>query len=220
MIKYSPINKLCDWQPFKDKVINRNLSPQSNEEVIDGIDYYVILAQDGFLLFQCKIIIGSDEAIDFETNFKNIWNKQLTFADSTGISQVMTSARPVGTTTFFTSIDDNGNILEFNFTENDTLITKDLTFNEDIWIKDGGINFENAPFGAYFDVFLVHPQVGVVAKLCRNVLIYGTHILPINSEDKFLVSEGLIIRVNIYNGNIKVPFKATAWLEGFRKTLT
>lgn len=218
------------WVDFKSLVINRSLRPQYdyfidyvvNNGIASESQYVNIYGLDGFLLFITTLQSDTDEFNDFESNYKDSWNAQLTFTDPTGIQQVIPSARPIGTTTFFTGKGDNNVTLDFNFP---TLlppasIVKDLTFNEDIYIKDGGMMFENAPFGAYFNVDVVHPQAGVVAKFCRNIFILGTGSYELNSEDKSLLVQGLILRVTVFNAPTPVAFKAVGSLEGFRATMT
>lgn len=212
-------NISLSWEAFKSEVILRYLKPQFYKIVISGSDAYSFFAKDDFVLFRCRILIGSDESNDFENNYKDDWNKQLSFHDSSGIQQVIPSARPSGTTTFFTGIDDYGVSLDFNMTDQDSSIVKNLTFDEDIWIKDGGIQYKDAPYGAYFSVEVVHPQGGILAVYCKNVFILGTEIYPLNSEDKTLLQQGLIFRVSLFNAPTPTNFKAVGWLEGFRTTL-
>jgi len=213
------ITHKIDWTQFKSEVSSRSMSPQW----VDANSSYYIYGRDGFITFSCEIFqneISTGDQLDFETNYKSIWNKQLSFTDPSGIQQVIPSARPAGTTTFFTGEGDNGNKLEFELTVNDASISRDLTFNEDIWIKDGGMICVDAPFGAYFNVDVVHPQYGIVAKFCRRVPLYGNNTFLLNSEDKSLITQGLTLRVTVFNSSTPVAFRASGWLEGFRATMT
>lgn len=216
------INK--SWVNFKAKVTERSLRPQfdyftdyiENNGAHSQISKINIYGLDGFILFITTLVDGTSDYTDFETNFKSDWNKQLDFTDPSGIHQFIPSARPAGTITFFTGKGDNDVSLDFNLTANDASISRDLTFAEDIYIKDGALFFENAPFGASFTVEAVHPQVGVVMRFCRNVLILGTGQFQLNSEDKSQLQLGLILRVTINNAPTPTAFKAVCSLEGFR----
>lgn len=219
------INK--NWADFKSIITTRGLRPQFdyftdteiNNGIISSVKKVNIYGLDGFILFTTILTEGSVDYIDFEDNYKSSWNKQLEFTDPSGIHQFIPSARPTGTITFFSGKGDNDVNLKFELTDQDDFISKDLTFNEDIWIKDGGIISINAPFGAHFDVDIVHPQAGVVARFCRKIPIVGNETFLLNSEDKSLITLGLILRVTVFNAPDKTAFKAAAWLEGFRATI-
>lgn len=209
-----------NWEDFKSEVTARSLRPQFYSIGENGGATWNLFARDGYVIFVCNFSKSSEYAEDFVANYQSTWNQQLSFSDPSGIQQVIPSARPVGTTTFFSGEGDNGVELKFDMTANDASIVKELTFNEDIWIKDGGMQFTNAPFGAYFTVEAVHPQAGVVAKFCRKIFILGTGVHELNSEDKSLVPQGLILRITVFNAPTPAAFKAVGWLEGFRTTMT
>lgn len=210
------ITHKINWNEFKTEVANREINPQW----IDSNSSYHIYGKDGFICFYSEIVQLENSSVDqtdFETNYKDLWNRQLSFSDPTGIQQVIPSGRPPNTVTFFASDGDNGISLIFDMGAGDTSISKDLTFNEDIYIKDGSIYCENAPFGASFDVEVIHPVAGVVSKFCRNVLLFGTARFELNSEDKSLLLTGLTLRITLNNSQTNpAAFKAVGTLEGFR----
>jgi len=207
---------ILGWSEFKTIVSDRKLRPQFYKIVESGLDFYSIFTADNFVVFKTKLNLGGDEASDFESNYQQIWNKQLTFVDPTGIQQFISSSRPEGTTTFFSGIDDNGIEMLFNVTNQDSFLEKDLIFDEDIYIKDGTISYQDAPFGASFDAEAVHPEAGIVARFCHKVPIFGTGQFQLNSEDKSFLPQGLILRIRINNAPTPAAFKAVGSLEGFR----
>lgn len=75
----------------------------------------------------------------------------------------------------------------------------DLCFNEDIYIIGGVVTPINAPFGALFDVSVVHPTYGIVDKFCNNVSIYDSNQEKFDGNDTGFIPSGVLIRLKVHN---------------------
>ena len=200
------VNK--NWTDFKTEVTNRSMSPQWHEHIKGDPkpNQYRVYGQDGYFMFETYIDLGSSDATDFETNYQNTWNAQLEYRNDNGLMQSTVSPRPKGTITYFAGIDDNSNILEYDFATTDVSITRILTFDETVHLKDAVIIPDNAPFGSYVDVKIVHPDDGDLLYYMKHYNILGSYPLYINSEDQSSIAAGLELHVIIYNsspGNVE-----------------
>lgn len=89
--------------------------------------------------------------------------------------EVIAESRPPGHYTVFTSCGDgtgigDGKDLQWNFANTDDEVTSEIPgyreknihvyFNEDIYIKEGAVYFQNAPFGCFVKMFVVCPAGG------------------------------------------------------------
>lgn len=92
-----------------------------------------------------------------------------------------------------------GKKLSFNLASTDDRVTKDYTFNEMIYLKDGYVIVKDAPLGACFDVDIIHPLDGLIQTFARRVPLYQNSWIPLNTEDRALIPQGLIIRITVYN---------------------
>lgn len=214
------------WTNFKAEVSNRNMYPQW----LDSNGSYYIYAKDGFLCFSCEIKkenpVSADQT-DFETNYKSIWNTQLEYRDSKGLNRVHVSPRPNNTETYFAGAGDsggigNGNQLIFNLSNTDVSKSVDLTYSENVFMKDGVIRFTNAPLGSYLDLEIVHPVAGVIGSYARKLHLLGDGRIDVNSEDYAEITAGLIVRISVYNSNgtgeqdPASNFKVCGFLEMYR----
>lgn len=147
-----------------------------------------------------------------------------------GLPKVYPSCRPHGTTTFFAGAGDDvtkgvgqGEKLLFNLSVNDPSKLLDLTFKEDIWIKDGYMITRNAPFGASMDIEVIHPVAGVVGCFGREIPLLGSGWFPLDTEDRSLLAMGLILRITVRNaegGNVQdspADFQVAGRIEMYRK---
>jgi hypothetical protein len=212
------------WSDFKQVVLDRAMIPQWQQ--INGM--YYIYGGDGYVLFEHIIYLdGGVDQVDFEANYKDAWNQQLSFHDNGGIPQIVASPRPPGMTTYYSSAGDNGGIgsgneVLFDMLSTDVSKTIDITYNEDVYIKDGTILPAGAPMGAKLDILIVHPVAGVVGSFCRSVFINGSTPIQLNSEDKGYVPLGLILRFVLYNAtgtngyDAAADFKMSGIIEMYR----
>ena len=145
-----------------------------------------------------------------------------------GELKVYPSPRPTGTTTIFMGAGDDvtpgaevvggGPRLLWDMQANGDSIAIDLQFTEVIYMKDGYIICENAPFGAYLDAEIVHPVYGVVGAFARKVPVFGSGWFPLDSEDRGELAQGLTLRLTMYNADTPAAFKAAGRLELYRAT--
>lgn len=145
-----------------------------------------------------------------------------------GQVKVYSSPRPFGTSTYFSGAGDTatergaGERILFKLLTTDTVKIIDITYNSDVYLKDGYMISELAPFGAYMDVEVVHPLAGVVGVFCKKVPIFSSFPIPLDTEDRALIPAGLIIRISIYNSNGILPqdppgaFKVAGRIETYR----
>jgi len=211
------------WTDFKNEISSRSIIPQWQ---LDRSGFYSICGNDGYIKFLCKLDsddTGNADLIDFENNYKDDWNKQLEFHDNGGMQQFVSSPRPPGMTTYYTSNGDNlgvgdGNELKFHLLATDAQKQVDLVFNEDVYLKDGFINTENAPFGATFELEVVHPIAGVVGSFCRAVQIYQSGLTNFDSEDKAHLPAGMMLRAIVNNASTGAEFRLIGVIEMFRTT--
>ncbi len=147
-----------------------------------------------------------------------------------GLPKVYPSPRPHGTTTYFAGAGDDttnnivggGNKIIFSLTAGDSSKTVDLEFIEDIWIKDGYMICEDAPFGATIDIIVIHPVNGVVGCFAKNVPIFRSGWFTLDTEDRAKIDMGLILRIIVNNSSgtapeeAKTAFKLVGRIEMYR----
>lgn len=151
---------------------------------------------------------------------------------SDGLPKVYPSPRPHGTTTYFAGAGDDvtntivggGNKIIFDLADTDPSKIVELEFTEDIWIKDGYMIVENAPFGAHLDIEIVHPTEGVVGCFGKKIPVFKSGWFTLNTEDRAKISKGLKIRLTVYNSSGTSPeeaptaFKMVGRIEMYRST--
>jgi len=197
------IKQQVNWLTFKTEVLSRTMCAQW----VDSNDIYTCYGVDGYLLFVCELDQdGGESELDFLVNYKAAWSMRLEYRDKEGIPQIVSSPRPPGTATYYSSQGDNGGVgggkkLLFNMSAADPVKSVDLEFNEDIYIKDGFVLLNNAPLGARIDIEIAHPVAGVVGRFAKNVFINGFGIVPFNSGDKALIPKGFLLRVFVHNSS-------------------
>jgi len=124
-----------------------------------------------------------------------------------GTRKVYVTHRPLGMTTYFTGDGDDitGNIigggerLLWQMKLSDPYKSVDISFIEDVYLKDGYIIVRNAPFGAYLDIEIIHPVAGIVGSFGRKIPLLGNGWFPLDTEDRGYIPMGLIVRLTVYN---------------------
>lgn len=223
--------EVSNWADFKNKVTSRSMKPQWYERVKGQPlnNQYKIFAQDGFLMFGWTLDKdGGADVTDFENNYKNNWNSKLEYRDGSGLIRFHTSPRPENTTTYFSGAGDTGGIgngsrLLFNMLATDTSKQVELTYSEKVWIKDGSIVYKDAPLGSYIDIEVVHPTSGVVGSFGKKILLLGTNIAYLNTEDSAEIATGLKLRITVHNSSggsedAAAAFKVVGNIEYYRTT--
>jgi len=115
-----------------------------------------------------------------------------------------------------------GEKMAIHMTSRDTSKTVDITFNENVYIKDGYMITRDAPFGASIDIDIVHPTGALIMKLAAKVPVFGTGWFPLDTDGRALLPKGIIMRVTLHNSDggtevgqstIEQP-PADFWLSG------
>lgn len=213
------------WSEFKIQVVSRMM----NAQWVDLGDYSLI-AFDGQLMFTCTLVKGTSDAIDFETNYKDIWNQpQVIKSSESGLERFYSSPRPQGTSTYFCGQGDDvatpaigsGQEIFVDMTTGDSVKTIYLDFTEEIYPKDGIVFFKGAPMGAKVDVYINHPLAGNVGYFVRSLRIYGDNNIGValNSEDVGLMPQGIQLAIRVYNGDTPANFQVWGLFEIYRQTI-
>jgi hypothetical protein len=219
--------QIDNWTDFKQIIADRNI----NAQFYSFGDVYFIYGKDGFLLFTISLDKddGSD-VIDFETNYQNLWNKQLDYRDEAGVLKTHISPRKMGQFTYFTGSGDgtqvgDGAQILFKMLASDPSKSKDISFNEDVSIKSGEIFYTDAPLGAYLNVEVVHPVDGVIGRQLNKVPLLGSGRIDVLSEDSNTIPQGLSIKISVHNADgmgesdPASDFKVCGFIELYRTNI-
>lgn len=129
---------------------------------------------------------------------------------SDGTPHVYSTPRPIGHYSYFTSSGDDKDDpnaigtsprCQFRLAPEDASKTLDITFNEDIYLKDGLMLPRDAPFGAAVDIEVVHPVNGRILYFGKDAPIMGSVPLELNTDDRALIPKGMIIRITVHNSS-------------------
>lgn len=141
---------------------------------------------------------------------------------------VYASARPMDHYTYFTSRGDTptkigeGDQLIYNILQTDSSKSVEVTFNEDVYLKDGLVMATGAPFGATVTIDVIHPVGGLLLSFAKNSPIFGDFPIAMDTEDRAYVPKGLILRITINNStgvgmeDAPASFKVIGRLELYR----
>lgn len=158
------------WEEIKD-IYNERKIPFQFEEYDES---YTIYGADCAVAFICEIDRDGVEEVEFETYYKNKFNKPIEERNGDGRQLVVSTSRPRQATTYFTCAGDDmdnnvigeGHEFYYDFDNNDDSITApagykrkqiDFQFIDSTWIKEGTIYFHNAIKRSYVDLFVVCP---------------------------------------------------------------
>lgn len=146
-----------------------------------------------------------------------------------GIPFVYSTPRPMGYCSYFTSAGDDpvngtgeGARALFDMKSTDVSKAVDLSFSENVYIKDGLALPKGAPFGATVCISVVHPVYGHLMDFCKYAPLMGDFPSSMDTEDRALIPAGLIIRITVHNstglGGEDPPadFKVVGRLELYR----
>lgn len=122
-----------------------------------------------------------------------------------GIPYLHATPRPMGHASYFTCAGDSsaargeGDRLIFDMAASDMEKTVDLTFNEQVYLKNGLAIPVGAPFGASMDIAIVHPVHGHLQYFCKRVPVPGDQLVELGTVDSARIPQGLILRVTLRN---------------------
>lgn len=118
-----------------------------------------------------------------------------------GTPKVHISTKPFGTQSYFFGAGDNGGELSLKLTKTDFAKTTAITFNETIYMKDGYVYRENAPFGAYLTIEFHLKNPLKVITLLTHIPLWGSGILPFQTDDNYAIVSGTQFVVTAYNSD-------------------
>lgn len=196
------------WTDFKTEVTNRTLVAQWYVKAKGDPtpDEYRVYGQDGFFLFETYLPQdGGSDVTDFEDNYKDDWNTQLDFRDQTGITQVISSPKPLGNDIFFSGRGDgsnpgDGTKMIFKMLSTDTSKFVDIEYDEKIYHQSVKIIYSNVPLGAYIDIDVLSGAT-VVASFVKGYLLHDTGVISLEGEDKSLINNSLKLRITVFNSD-------------------
>jgi len=184
--------------------------------IVTALDYINVAGTNVSIFF--KATLSGDDNTTLDTLVANHVNTPLDTAldpitveaysvkNDDGVPLVHATPKPKNMASYFSSCGDNGanvgegNCLMFNMTPSDVSKQVDVTFNEDVYIKDGLVMSRNAPFGALVDVLVVHPIYNTVLfAFCKNICILGDYPVELDTDDRALITAGLVVRIVVHN---------------------
>lgn len=161
--------KCASWSDLKTAVSNRVLSLQYETSTA----LYYTYASDGLTTWTYNIKRDSGaEVTDFETNHKANANRPAVAKTDDGKPIVRSESRPIGCTTYFTSVGDDtgigdGTELSWDFSNSTDDVPApsgfsrkriEFKFLDTVYLKEGTIYFHNAVKNSYIDIMVVCPN--------------------------------------------------------------
>jgi len=170
------------WTELKALQSSKTLHLQY-EEMDDTPPRYFIFAEDGQIIYTCKLLKGTEDATDFETNYKANSNQPIQEKDADGKVYVRAESRPLQCTTYFTTAgdDDSSGVVQpigagdrmfwdasepsgsTPWTTEDApegmkQFSVDISFMDSIWLKEGTIYYMDCMKGSYIDMQVICPN--------------------------------------------------------------
>jgi hypothetical protein len=243
------INVVTKYGYIKAVDLGRLSQEILSSNIATALDYINLLDQTGVeIYFKSELSMQDRETLDLiisehvntplptvKDPVSVVLEKQDS-SDDSKVPYVYSTSRPMGYITVFSGAGDGGDgfanrgkgsEILFNMKASDVKKHVDISFNEDIYIKDGGLTSVDAPLGAHIDIDVVHPVYGIVLdNFGVKVPVFGTNRWPLDTDDRALIPKGLIVRISCVNatglGEHDAPadFKLAGRLELFRKKNT
>lgn len=169
------------WSDFKTIIAAKQLSIQFSEVE----NYYDVFAPEAAsLIWAITLLKGTDDAIDFENNFKAAANSPLEIKGDPGKPiRVATSAQPMGTTESWKGYHHESAAGETGF-------VFDLGFDQDVWLRGGEIYSDdcNCEDSISADIVLKSDPTTIVFPKMLDTI----YLMP-NTMIKFLSSESMLL---------------------------
>jgi hypothetical protein len=216
------------------EVLRREISLSPIKVAIDYVDYS-FSKKEASIFFKANLttddkllldgLVSSHDYTRSDSDITQISGKQT----SEGVPIVYSTPKPKDHYSCFTGAGDSateigaGERILFYVPETVGERSKDLTFNEDVYIKDGYITTVGAPFGASIDVIFINPLDGEILPFCINVPICGDYPSALDTEDRGFIPAGVILRIIVRNStgvaDEEPPcnFRVAGRLELYRK---
>jgi len=206
------------WTEFKEFIVGK----EEAMAFLDRTDKYFIFTS-GYPIY-CFILKNTPEATEFETTYKTWCGKVKTVRSDGRLRVHATTCREDHHPQFVGGGDGiyNGQRtrdicdpqLQFKLFPTANLeIVKDCVFKDEVWIRDGFLMYENAPWGARLNVEIVYPTVYppghplefmngiVVRRFVKDALIYGTNYQGFGfvTDAPGMMPAGMALRIRITN---------------------
>lgn len=183
------IMELGSWDLFKSLVSSKKLLIQYTE---DSTGYQLSASEAGMFLWRYRILKDTDDATDFETNFKATANAPLEIkADSGRPNRVAPSPQPNNTTEMW-----KGFTLALG--TDDASGTIDIAFGADVYLKGGEIYSGDADpeDTVKADVVLVsNPSYVVTADLLKDIYMLKDYPVKFMSSECMSMPSTVMLRV-------------------------
>lgn len=203
------IMELGSWDLFKSLVSSKKLLIQYTE---DSTGYQLSASEAGMFLWRYRILKDTDDATDFETNFKSSANAPLEIKASVGKPiRVAPSAQPVDTTESWKGFHvDNDQDNYFYF---------DIEFSTDVYLRGGKVHCKEAVCGEMIDVDVVLKSDNTPVKegLLTTVPIIADHWITFMSEESLLLPSYLKLRVKYTKGSSQTSARCVTAIAQFFK---
>jgi hypothetical protein len=169
---------------------------------------------------------GDNDFTDAAQAIKFLAGIQQTFKLDPTTGQVLmynNNGLPDNSRTVFQGCGDDCTQITFKLTANDTSKTKIISFNHDVYIKDGIIVSKDAPLGSKVCMEIWHPVLGKISYFVKCFNLLGSIVYNLESEGgRALLPAGMQVRVTVTNsdgqGDNDSPceFRVTGALEMYR----
>lgn len=170
------VNKKIDtWTDFKDIMSIKHIqSVQVQSEDADQVHLFFV--DEGVEWYHELDKTIQADYDDYVANYEPDKNKSMRPTNYEGKLNTVSSSRPMGTKTTFASRADSaaigeGVVMAWDFADTDNDVTADpgrkkkqidLTFKENVWIKEGCVYFHNMPKGTFCHMSVWCPAGGYV----------------------------------------------------------
>lgn len=189
------IMNVNSWDAFKTLITAKKLLMQYSDM---PTTYDVFGAEDKAFLWSYSILKGSEEATDFENNFKDDANQPLEIkATSTGAQRVAPTSQPADTTEKWKGYHAEMTTLE-------TTKTILINFPVDVFLRGGFIFSENCDSEDYFTVDVVwtdYPATVIYPNLLEEIHMMAGTCIPFVSAECMKFPTMLSLQITYYKKN-------------------
>jgi len=181
--------EISSWSDFKALVSSKKLLIQYTDT---GTNYEVFAPEAGEFLWQTALVKGSDDATDFETNFKSTANAPLEIkADYGRPERIAPSPQPNNTTEMWKGF-------QLFLDTDDESGTIDISFSANVYLKGGEIYSGDCDpeDKIKVDVVLVSsPTTVVTADLLKDVYMLKDYPIRFMSSECMWLPSTAMLRV-------------------------
>jgi len=150
----------------------------------------------------------NDRYYDFAEGIKLITQvHSISKTDNEGKTVVVATPKPEGTSVYFASHgdsaehvgDDETSCLLFNLTDTDSSVSKEVSFLEDVYLKNGYFYLDTDIIGITITADIIHPLAGKQASFIKKAHLFPKINNLFHSDDLGLIPKGMKIKITINN---------------------